>query len=204
MEFPYNKVMLFAKAPEPGKVKTRLIPDVGVEQATEIHRQLVLNALDRLCADPICHVELWCAPDCDHPFFQQCLQHYPISLHQQCGGDLGERMHNALSTGTPHGASLLIGSDIPAIDIDYLRRGFAALEDDSDWVLGPAEDGGYVMVGCKRSEMRFFSDVTWGSDRVLEQTIRNVEKMGVSLQLLEPLWDLDNYQDLLRWKGLEG
>ena len=201
MEFPEARIIVFAKAPELGRVKTRLIPDIGAKAATELHQSLVLNTLQQLSRAALCPVELWCAPDNEHPFFNECQQRFDVSLHTQHGDDLGMRMHHALNHSSRQPA-LLIGCDIPEIDGDYLRQGLLALVRGESWVLGPAEDGGYVLVGCCESDCRIFEDVAWGTSDVLDQTLRNVKHLGYRPYCLSTLWDLDNYMDLQRWEAM--
>lgn len=201
MEFPNARIIVFAKAPQAGRVKTRLIPHIGAQAATELHQRLVLNTLQQLHQTALCPVELWCAPDSGHPFFSGCQQHFDVTLHTQCGDDLGMRMHHALNN-QPEKPTLLIGSDVPAVDADYLRQGLLALMRGERWVLGPAEDGGYVLVGCCMSDRRFFENIQWGTSEVLEQTLRNALGLGHQPYCLDTLWDLDEYQDLQRWEAM--
>lgn len=202
MVYPQAKILLFTKAPIPGTVKTRLIPDIGEHAATELHKELVLNTLNTITEAALSPVELWCAPDSQHPFFTECQHRFSASLHCQQGADLGARMHHALSQhcGT---STLLIGSDIPSIDAGYLKQGIEALLCGEPWVIGPAEDGGYVLIGCRNSDERLFSGITWGGNQVLAQTMKRAEQCGVMPRLLEPLWDLDNVADLARWRANE-
>lgn len=202
MIYPEARILLFAKAPTPGTVKTRLIADIGEHAATELHKELVLNALNSITEAALSPVELWCAPDIQHPFFTECQRRFSVPLHCQQGASLGARMHHALSQhcGTP---TLLMGSDIPSIDAGYLKWGIEALLCGESWVIGPAEDGGYVLIGCCNSDERLFSGVTWGGDQVLAQTMKKAEQCGVSPLLLEPLWDLDNVVDLVRWQEIK-
>lgn len=200
MIYPEARILLFAKAPTPGTVKTRLIPDIGEQAATELHKELLLHALNIVTAAALSPVELWCAPDIQHPFFTECQRRFSVPLHCQQGAGLGARMHHALSQhrGTP---TLLIGSDIPSIDAGYLKQGIEALLQGKSWVIGPAEDGGYVLIGCHNSDERLFNGVTWGGNQVLAQTMKNSAHCGVTPLLLEALWDLDNVADLARWRA---
>lgn len=202
MVYPEAKILLFAKAPEPGTVKTRLISDIGEYAATELHKELLLKTLKAITEAALSPVELWCAPDTQHPFFTECQRRFLVTLHCQQGADLGARMHHALNQhrGTP---TVLIGSDIPAIDAGYLRQGIAALLRGEPWVIGPAEDGGYVLIGCCNSDERLFSGVTWSGNQVLAQTMKKAAQCGVTPLLLEPLWDLDNVVDLVRWQEIK-
>ena len=97
MIYPEAKILLFAKAPISGTVKTRLIPDIGEYAATELHKELVLNALNTITEGALSPVELWCAPNTQHPFFTECQRRFSASLHCQQGAGLGARMHHALN-----------------------------------------------------------------------------------------------------------
>ncbi len=202
MEFPNAKIILFAKAPVNGMVKTRLIPDIGEVAATKVHEQLVIHCLQVLTEAMLSPVELWCAPDTKHTFFAECEKKFPISLHKQQGAGLGERMHHALTLQPNASPTLLIGSDVPAISVDYLRKAMQVLSSGESWVFGPAEDGGYVLVGCNESDERMFSDILWGTNLVLKQTLDNAEEVGCKPFLLDALWDVDNYADLQRWRAI--
>lgn len=202
MEYHDAKIMIFAKAPIAGTVKTRLIPDIGQQAATDLHRELLVRQLELISQSQLCEVELWVGSDIDHPFFRECQRDFSFTLHQQVGDGLGERMHHALSQQKPSCAALLIGCDVPVFTIDYLRRAIDRLHHGDEWVLGPAEDGGYVLVGCRQSDWQFFAGIEWGSDKVLSQTLENAEKIGCQPYLMEPLWDLDDIADLRRWRAM--
>jgi rSAM/selenodomain-associated transferase 1 len=197
--YPNGRILVFAKAPEPGAVKTRLIPSLGAAGAAALAARCILNtvAMARDCqAAP---VELHVSPDIRHPFFQALPDAPPLS--PQHGDDLGERMHGALAAALADAEfALLIGTDCPALGCDYLRQACAALAEGRDAVLGPAEDGGYVLIGVRRSVPALFDGVEWGSDRVLEQTRQRLVELGWKCLELPTLWDLDRPEDLARLK----
>ena len=115
-------VMLFAKAPVPGKVKTRLIPAIGAEGAAKLHQQLVERALKCLVDADIGQVELCCGADAAHPFFIACQQQFGVSLTQQREGDLGKRMRAAFDRALGSSpAALIVGADCPAITVADVR-----------------------------------------------------------------------------------
>ncbi len=201
------RIAVFAKAPVPGAVKTRLIPALGAEGAARLHRRLVRHGLAvatgaangmPTAARPA-SVELWCAPDVTHGFFADCASEFGVSLHAQGIGDLGERMARCFAFAG--GATLLIGSDIPAMDAACLDAAAAALAE-SDAVFVPAEDGGYVLVGLRAglgaARDAVFRDVEWGSERVMQQTRERLGAAGLTWRELPPLWDLDRPGDLAR------
>ena len=196
------RIAVFAKAPVPGEVKTRLIPALGAEGAARLHRRLVRHALAAATAATAARsasVELWCAPDATHAFFSECVTEFGVSLREQGMGDLGVRMARCFASGD--GATLLIGSDIPAMDADCLDAAAAALAG-ADAVFVPAEDGGYVLVGLRAglgaAREAVFRDIEWGSERVMQQTRERLRAAGLAWRVLPPLWDLDRPGDLAR------
>ncbi len=199
MFYPDSKIILFAKAPIPGEVKSRLIPDIGPQSAADLHKELLMHTLEIVVGAALSVVELWCTPDSQHPFFAACRKQFGVTLHTQQGADLGERMHHALSQSGAT-ATLLIGSDIPPISAGYLSQALQLLLSGEPWVIGPAEDGGYVLVGCGESDARLFNGITWGEGEVLNQTMKSAAVCGFTPYLLPVLWDVDNLADLERWR----
>ena len=98
---------------------------------------------------------------------------------------------------------LIIGSDCPSIDESYLKTALEQLAGGIDVVLGPAEDGGYVLIGLNAANNRLFSDIDWGTDRVLVQTLTRARKLGLSSVCMDVLWDLDRPTDLDRLEELD-
>ena len=120
------------------------------------------------------------------------------------GDDLGDRMQYALASGLRRAAAvLLVGSDCPEIDAGYLRAATRALQH-VDLVLGPALDGGFVLIGVRRPVSDgVFTNVRWGSETVLEETLNGAQAAGYSVQLLTALQDIDRPEDLPAWEGLQ-
>jgi rSAM/selenodomain-associated transferase 1 len=193
-------ILVFAKAPVAGKVKTRLIPALGEQGAAGLHRRLTRRALAAALRSRLGPVILFCAPDTRHGFFRQMKGDLGVPLRSQKGADLGERMHHALSFAlSRHAAALLIGSDCPGIDAEYLRQAACSLNSaDVPLVLGPAGDGGYVLIGARRLHRRIFTGVPWGSGQVLEVTRARLRELGWGWHELAPLEDVDRPQDLAR------
>ena len=194
-------VVVFARAPEPGRVKTRLIPELGEAGAAALHRRLVAHSLVAATEAAIGPVELWCTPDARDPFLKDCGRRFGASLHSQGDGDLGARMQRAFeSVLTRSARAILIGSDIPALSGRYLRGADRDLAG-RDAVIGPAEDGGYVLIGLSRCDPELFRGISWGGPGVLEETRRRVGALAWSASELLPLWDLDRPEDLGRIAG---
>ncbi|MFK8047535.1 MAG: TIGR04282 family arsenosugar biosynthesis glycosyltransferase [Halioglobus sp.] len=189
----------FAKAPVAGRVKTRMIPHLTAEQASELHSELFNWTARVLCTDKLGSVELWLAGDVDREFmaFTDTLG---FDAHKtQWGRDLGERMANAIADGLERFEKvILVGSDCPAIDRNYLREAVLAL-DDSDVVLGPAQDGGYVLVAARVLCREMFMGIEWGSSSVFDDTLEILSKGAISWQSLAVLPDIDRPEDLPLW-----
>lgn len=192
------RVMVFCKAPVPGEVKTRLMPEYSGEEAAEIHRQLAHETLeDGLLLKDVA-LELWCAPDDNHELFQE-YQAKGYSLHVQSGADLGERMSNAFAWNPKPG--ILIGTDCPTIDAAYLQQSLFALKN-NDVVLAPAEDGGYGLIGLHGPKPELFQGITWSTDTVLSSTLKKCESAGLKVEQLPQIWDVDHPEDVARWRDM--
>lgn len=196
------QLAVFAKAPLPGAAKTRLIPALGARGAARLHRRLVQRALTVARATTPGNVTLWCAPDADHRFFRALARQHTIALAAQHGADLGARMRHAFEHHTPHGATLLIGSDCPALTPAHLHDAANALHGGHDAVFIPAEDGGYVLVGLRQPQAAVFADIDWGTPRVMAQTRARLAAAGLRWTELPALWDVDRPDDLPRLTNL--
>ena len=192
-------IVVFAKAPQPGSVKTRLIPLLGAEGAAALHARLVKHALATARVAALGRLELHCAPDTADPFFGSCAGQYGAVLAPQAEGDLGARMLAAFETAlASHARVLLIGADCPALTAQHLRHADLALRDGNDAVLVPSEDGGYALVGLARCDARLFDGIAWGGTTVLEATRARLAALGWRWRELEMLWDVDRPEDYRR------
>jgi len=200
---PATLIIQFARSPEPGGVKTRMLPVLSPERACQLHCDLVLWTCRTLVRSGVGRVLLAVAGERAHPVFDQCRELGVAGVEQQVGADLGERMCHAIEMGLrTYSTVLLVGSDCPEIDSDYLLQAREALVD-TPVVLGPAEDGGYVLIGMRVLEPRLFADISWGSPHVLAQTRERLGEVGLDWQDLEPLADIDRPEDLQTWESLK-
>lgn len=201
--FPSAVFLQFAKWPEAGRVKTRLMPELGAVGALDAHIRLTLAVLDNLCATGYPVEFWWDRPADDRPGEAESIveELEGAGLHQgvQQGRTLGERMLRALSQSLgDYERALIVGSDCPSVDPDYARKAVACLAD-YDVVLGPSDDGGYVLIGASRVAEGMLDDIAWGTPEVLTQTCDRLEESGLSYCLLEPRWDVDEPEDWARF-----
>ncbi len=192
------RIVLFAKLPRLGNVKTRLQPELSAVQALNIYQQLFHHSLNTLQAAQLCPFELWFDAEPAPAFAEQIQQRYgPVDIRVQQGDDLGQRMQHAVHDVLQRvGRLVLIGSDCPAIDKDYLAAALARLSHNTPVVLGPATDGGYVLLAAQSSNLPIFDAIDWGSDRVLQQTRLSLRRCEIDWFELPPLSDIDRPQDL--------
>ena len=196
MKFPDSKILIFCKAPIPGTVKTRLFSVLSKQQAAELHIKLAIETINLAIKSQLCPVEIWCSPDTRHPFFQM----FKIDLKKQQGSNLGERMHHALQTTLENCSSaILIGTDCPSMTIDDLDQAFIQLEEGSDVVIAPSEDGGYTLVGMTKKNYELFNNIDWGTSKVFDQTIVKITKHDLQCYKLPMQWDVDRPEDLQRY-----
>lgn len=201
MRYPRARLLIFAKAPIPGKTKTRLIPALGAEGAACLQQWLTERLVNTMLAERLCPMELWVTPDARHPHFLGLQKSHRLSLHVQRGADLGARMAAASKDALRRSDFVvLIGTDCPALTTALIARSLETLRD-VDAVLGPAEDGGYVLLALKRPESALFLDMPWGTDRVAELTRQRMCSLGWTWGELPILWDLDRPEDLSRMPG---
>lgn len=195
-DFP---LAILAKAPLPGRVKTRLIPALGAEGAVRLHERLLRRTLAvALATTRPSRITLWTALDHTHPLFLELAAQHGITLRPQPAGHLGVRMHHALQAMDQPG--LLIGSDCPVLRPALLWQCREALRR-VDAVFLPAEDGGYVLVGVRQADRRLFASIVWGTNRVMAQTRDRARELGWWLSCPATLWDVDRPEDLDRLAG---
>lgn len=190
-------IIIFAKAPLPGRVKTRLAPALGFEGAARLAVRMLEHTVDSALRATLGPVELCCAPDTHHVQFQRAGTAHGLHLAEQGDGDLGERMARAIERSLERFARvLLIGTDAPGLDAAVLQAAARALRE-HDAVFAPAADGGYVLVGLSRSAPQLFAGVEWSTPQVMQQTRERVAALGLSACELPTLHDVDEPADLL-------
>jgi len=186
-------IIVFARAPVPGRVKTRLIPRLGEWRAARLHARLVRHALAVAAASDCGPVEL-------HGTTRHSTFRGRRGFALQAGKDLGERMHHAISSSLKkHERVILIGADCPELAARDLRRADRLLRAGCDAVIAPAEDGGYALIALRRCSPLLFEGIGWGGPDVYAETLRRLERLGWRWRALRTVWDLDRPEDLPRF-----
>lgn len=192
---------IFARFPEPGRVKTRLAAGIGEEPACRIYRAIAertVRRADRWAQGGGRHVRI-CTTRHAGPRWHRWLGNH-LDIRPQSGSDLGERMHRALARGLEDGfdAAICVGTDAPGLTAAHLAQAQEALEE-ADVVVGPSRDGGYYLIGVNRTAPELFRDIPWSTDRVLDATRVAAKRAGLRVAELPTLNDVDTAADL--WAG---
>ena len=193
-------LVVFARAPEAGCAKTRLIPALGADGAAALAERLLRHAIGHALRVDVEHRELCVTPSTAHPAFGRLpgAGTARLRLTLQGEGDLGERMHRALERVLQtHDRALLIGTDAPELDAARLAAARDAL-DGRDAVFVPALDGGYALVGLTRPAPGLFLDMRWSTAQVMRQTRERAARAGLRWIELAPVADIDEPADLVR------
>lgn len=190
-------LIIFAKAPVAGLAKTRLIPALGAQGAAELAGRLLDHAVHIGMAAGFDHCELCTTPDKRHMAFARLAASYSLVLTEQGEGDLGERMHRALSRVlADHARVLLVGTDAPSLSAAMLREAAHAL-DTCDAVFVPALDGGYALVGLTAAHAQLFTGMQWSTPQVMQATRARARASQLVLAELPPVADIDEPADLV-------
>lgn len=188
-----EQLIIFVKAPRPGAVKTRIAQTAGAERAGAIYRELVETVLNNLSS--IRHTQLRFSPD-------DALSEVTPWLREdwktdvQGDGNLGARLQGAFASAFANGAErvVIVGSDCPNVKTRDIRAAWKELKS-YDLVVGPAVDGGYWLIGLRAPQPELFRDIAWSSDQVLAQTLQRAKSLGLRIQLLRILNDIDTEED---------
>lgn len=199
VRYPAARLLIFAKAPVAGRVKTRLAVAYGRQGAAMRYRELLRRTLATAAQARVAPVELWAAPGRAHPWLAARAREHAVTLRVQGCGDLGRRMQRAMRwtlRTVPFAA--IIGGDCAALTPWHLQRAFDCLAAGADAVIGPAEDGGYVLVGLRCPEPLLFQALPWGGAKVMAATRKRLHRLGLRWVELPLSFDIDRPGDLAR------
>lgn len=197
-------LLIFAREPVPGAVKTRLAQAIGAERAARVYTDLLSTTLGHAHsawrAGIVSRLELWCTSEGDTPFLRGISSAFGAKRYPQADGNLGQRMAHAIAEALGRSpAVLLIGTDCPLLDPIRLAEA-AALLAVHDAVLGPAEDGGYVLIGARR--LVPLDNVRWSTPHAFADTAAGFARAAIRFATLPVAWDVDRPADLERWDAL--
>src|SRR3990167_1886165 len=190
-------LIVFVKYPEPGKVKTRIARELGSESATEIYSQMAKRIIGKVWRPDAYGTVIYFDPPDREKDVRLWLGIDNDSYEPQSPGTIGDRMSNAFESVFSEGAekTVLIGTDVPEITGDTVSSAFRLLEE-TDVVLGPAEDGGYYLMGLKNYEPILFEDIDWGTNTVFNRTLNRITEKNLSHKFLDTLKDVDTAEDI--------
>jgi len=196
-------LVIFTRAPVPGQVKTRLAACLGEVEAAELYQSLLRRTVQTGVEAGFKGVQLYCSGNLDHPFLLQCANDFKLPLYRQEGINLGARMYAALSGALEsYTSAIIIGCDCPELTPGDLVRARTRLGDNYDCVLGPAEDGGYYLIGSNIAQQRLFEGITWGTASVFSETMQRLQDLELRCFELGVRWDLDRPEGLDRYNNL--
>lgn len=190
------ELILFARNPIPGEVKTRLLPDYSPEQAAEIAAFMIRATLELAISAWPGDIALYVWPDTNLPLLHELKREFRVRLEQQAHGDLGAKMLSALRDGIGRNScAAILGCDVPHCGWDIVDQANHWLARGRN-VLGPTEDGGYYFIGAQEARPELFENIPWGSGQVLETTLARAEAADMKFDLLTTLRDIDTAEDL--------
>ncbi len=190
-------VVIFAKAPRAGEVKTRLIPALGPDGAAMLARSLLRHTIEQAIAADVGTVELCRTPDDERTWAEIAVPSI-VAQSTQGAGDLGERLARASKRVIDAGSAVvLIGTDCPSLDARTLQSLASSLEE-ADAAIAPAVDGGYVALALKRYHPRLFESMDWSTSTVAAETLRRLGELGWTTRRLAAMHDIDEPKDL-KW-----
>ncbi len=194
-------LIVFAREPLPGEVKTRLAASLGDQRAAESYENMLSEVLQTSrCLSDVETVVFWACPE------QSLLilaERYRCDSRIQCQGDLGQRMQAAFEMMFADGCDVccVIGSDAPDLPISYIREAYHLLgKEHPDVIFGPSRDGGYYLLGLRQVWPKLFANISWSSSEVLEQSLTAALDSGLSTALLPEWQDIDTIEDLLAYR----
>lgn len=200
--FPNGLIQIFAKAPIVGQVKTRLKGVLSEADILIIYKQMLNDVITMALGARVCPVEIRVALDPEHEFFLPYIENHPVSVKAQNEGDLGQRMEAAFNEALAEKDFVIaIGGDCVSINASYLLEAAQLLAADQDVVLGPAEDGGYILLGMQQLYPEVFQGIPWGQANVLALSVEKLERSHVNYSLLGVGWDVDTLEDLRRYQA---
>lgn len=196
-----SALIVFARAPSAGGIKTRLLPALQEADVLALYQDLLRHTLAVARRSSVEDIYIYATPGVDDPHLKALAEEFGTGLRRQTGSDLGERMAHAFEEGfLGHERVLIIGCDCPGLEPGDIDAAVAGLSTGAGAVVGPAEDGGYYLIGLARFSRVLFEDMPWGSARVLERTLDWLRRLDFQTRILPTRWDIDRPADVARYR----
>jgi len=193
-------IIIMAKVPRAGNVKTRLQPFLSAEQCILLSEAFLEDAINK--AKRIGEKLIIAFSPADERGYFDKFGDENLILTEQKGADLGERMFNAFQFALSQNSdsAVMIGTDSPTFPADYIEQAFEFLELETDAILGKTADGGFYLIGLRKLNREIFENVAWSSGKTFEQTYRNIMNLNLHLREVPSWFDVDEKNDLLKLK----
>lgn len=197
-----NGLIIFAKFPEEGKVKTRLAEGIGKKKATQFYKLCAENLFDQATNISFTHTFLFFDPTSTKEKMKEWIK-FDFEYHPQNNSDLGTRMAEAFKALFDKGVkkAVIVGTDVPDMNKIILEQAFDSLNK-YDLVISPSPDGGYNLLGMKKLYLSLFENIEWSSSSVLSKTVDAAKKQNLTIKLLDQLIDIDTEKELLEWLAI--
>ena len=193
-----STLILFTKKAQICRVKTRMCPSLSYRESLYLHKALTADAINKFSSNLKFKLILYTT---DTNTIHYCSSRGLI-IKKQYGLDLGSRMNHAISQELKYSQKVvLIGSDCPTLNIDYVKNAFKHLSKNNDVVLGPTTDGGYALIGMKKQNNYLFKNITWGSSKVFTQSLEAANNYRCNIKSLAEVSDIDTIEDLQQLKN---
>ena len=198
MEIFDTILVVMAKKPEIGKTKTRLCPPFTHQQAADFYQALLIDTLTMVGSIADVQMGLAITPENSPPYFSGIIPAGTL-LFPVDGENIGQCLHKTMAHFLAEGYQkvIVINSDGPSLPKDYLSQSINLLKD-HDLVIGPSEDGGYYLIGCKEELSELFCGIAWSTDQVFDQTVVNANSLSLLTAVLPKWYDVDRPEDAIR------
>jgi uncharacterized protein len=192
-----NELFIFVKYPEPGKVKTRLAKDIGIQKAASLYKEMVEQVMKQTqCTDRSYRRVVCFDPPDRVDEFRDWLD--ADEWRTQSSGDLGQRLDDAFKTSLKDNARcVVIGSDCIELTNTHVQKALAELKT-HDLVIGPSHDGGYYLIACKKNYPELFCEIPWSTNQVFMETMKRAQNLRLTTKILEKLNDIDSLRDMFQ------
>ncbi len=190
-------LLIFAKKPTPGQVKTRFLPNASPKIAASIALEMIQMTVHTAVAGWPGPIQLMASPDTNDPALEFLAQQHNIALTGQCEGNLGMKMETAICQTLDSAPAAIVGCDIPSVSQSILQYAYHRIHAGKN-VMGPSADGGFYLIGLHQCVPGMFDAIPWGTNQVLDSVLRRLHECRINIDvMLSCLQDIDTWSDFL-------